>query len=227
MQVQHVIELFSLDGEDFIKEVYRNLLGREPDECGLRYYLGRLALGYDKANVLAQVAKSSGCRPQDELMGLKAFLAEQRRVEHWFWGRWKRYSRMGRSWQGGVAGLGHIGQQMVEEQINLAHKVADMSVQIVNGLQQISVSSAFSVPAQPQVRHLSNDAVRQAFQEVLGREPEGVGVVAHHAAFPSVQALREALIASEEFQQRMDSLPEYARSIFRRMQLQRSINQGV
>ena len=35
MRIQHIIELFALEGRDFITEAYRNLLDREPDLQGM------------------------------------------------------------------------------------------------------------------------------------------------------------------------------------------------
>ncbi|MFA7496512.1 MAG: DUF4214 domain-containing protein [Acidithiobacillus sp.] len=243
MQVQHVTELFSFEGEDFIAEVFRNLLGREPDAFGLRYYLGRLALGYDKSNVIAQIAKSSECRPHEEFLGLKTLLVEQQRGTHWFWGRWKRYSRTTRSWQSGFARISAIGQQLTDQLkglhsidhqlavqqdalLSLSQNMSSMSVKITGSLQQLSASPAISVPTYSQARNISDEAVRQAFRDVLGREPEGDDTIAYHARLANVQVLREALVTSEEFKMRIDPMPEYARFIFRRMLIQQSFHPG-
>lgn len=56
--VQHVTELFAFDGYQFIEICYKTFLHRTPDEAGARYYLGRLALGFDKASVLSQIIES-------------------------------------------------------------------------------------------------------------------------------------------------------------------------
>jgi hypothetical protein len=76
MPIQHITELFAFDGRAFVTEDYRYLLGREPDENGLRYYLGRLAIGYSKGAVLAQLARSPECRPHDEIKGLDKLIPE-------------------------------------------------------------------------------------------------------------------------------------------------------
>ena len=55
MIVKNVVELFALDGTNFVTEVYRNLLMREPDEHGLNYYLGRLAQGYSKNDIIVHL----------------------------------------------------------------------------------------------------------------------------------------------------------------------------
>ncbi len=244
MQIQHITELFSFDGETFVIEVYRYLLGRDPDESGLRYYLGRLALGYGKAGVVVQLAKSPECRPHDELIGLQPFLAEQRRAGHWLWGRWMRHARIARIWQSGIAGLGQIGQQlaaqqvaintlsqnmvnMVDQQKNLVHQVSDMAIQIANSLQHIPASSSLGASTHVDERYISREAVRQAFRDILGREPEGEDVIANHAKFPHVQALKEGLMESDEFKNRLTHMPEHARSIFRKMLVQQPYKLGV
>jgi hypothetical protein len=76
MPIQHITELFALDGRAFVREAYRTLLSREPDEHGLAYYLGRLSMGYGKAGVIAQLAQCPDCRPHVEINGLKILLAD-------------------------------------------------------------------------------------------------------------------------------------------------------
>jgi hypothetical protein len=244
MQIQHITELFSFDGETFVIEVYRYLLGRDPDESGLRYYLGRLALGYGKAGVVIQLAKSPECRPHNELIGLKPFLAEQRRAGHWLWGRWNRHAQMARIWQSGITGLGQIVQQLatqqgaintlnqnmvniIDQQKNLVHQISDMARQIANSLQHIPALSALGASTHVDERYISREAVRQAFRDILGREPEGEDVITHHAKFPHVQALREALMESDEFNTRLTHMSAHAQSIFRKMLVQQSYNLGV
>lgn len=87
MTVKHIVELFALDGRDFINEAYLNLLKREPDEHGLMYYLGRLAQGQSKAAVIVQLAKSSESRPLEEIPGLKKLMVDFKRSKKLFW-RW-------------------------------------------------------------------------------------------------------------------------------------------
>ena len=105
MTIQHITELFSLDGSEFLIECYYNLLRRKPDEHGLKYYLGRLAQGHGKASVIAQLAKSSECRPHDEIRGLKQLIAEEKRASNWFWGQFLRKNNMERSLQSAIATL--------------------------------------------------------------------------------------------------------------------------
>jgi len=87
MPIQHIVELFALDGQDFITEAYRNLFGREPDPHGMAYYLGRLAMGYGKASVITDLAQSAESRPHREIIGLHKLIITERRANHWLWGR--------------------------------------------------------------------------------------------------------------------------------------------
>jgi hypothetical protein len=71
MTIKNIEELFVHDGRDFVTEAYLNLLKREPDEHGLMYYLGRLAQGHSKSEVIAQLAQSPECCPHDDINGIK------------------------------------------------------------------------------------------------------------------------------------------------------------
>jgi hypothetical protein len=244
MQIQHITELFSLNGNAFVIEAYRNLLGRDPDEHGLRYYLGRLALGYGKVGVIVQLAKSPECRPHDEVTGLKILIAEERRTGHWFWGRLIRHDRMARGLQNGLTVLGQINQKLTAQhdamnilnqnmanisvqQDNLVHQMSDMTSQITNGLQQIAASLNTVEPSTLEVPNIGRSTVCQAFRNVLGREPEGENIVAHYAQLASMQALREALMDSEEYKNRLNEMPEHTRGIFKRLIAQQQYNLGV
>jgi len=226
MQIQHVTELFSFEGEDFIREVYINLLGREVDEWGLRYYLGRLALGDDKADIISQIARSSECCPLEAVKGLGALLIEQKRRRHWLWGVWRRRSCSKKSWSGIVNALVYFGQKGASEQRVLSQKIEELLIRC-EAIAQHSVSfDVATAPKQPSVRKLPDEVVCQIFREVLGRDPESDDVIAHHAVSSSVPALREALMDSEEFRRRVESLSEHARGVFRRMLLSQSMRIG-
>lgn len=93
MAIQHITELFALDGREFVTEAYRNLLSREPDVQGMAYYLGRLAQGRGKDAVIAQLAKSPECKSLEQINGLKQLIEDRRRAQHWFWGRFTIRSR--------------------------------------------------------------------------------------------------------------------------------------
>jgi hypothetical protein len=226
MQIQHVTELFSFEGEDFIREVYINLLGREADEWGLRYYLGRLALGDDKADIISQIAGSSESCSPEAVKGLGALLIEQNRRRHWFWGIWRRRSCSQKSWSGIVNTLVYFGQKGASEQRALLQKFEELLIKFESIAQKsVSFDVAFAMK-QPSVRNLPDEVVCQAFRDVLGRDPESDDVIAHHAVFSSVAALREVLMDSEEFQRRVESLSENAHLVLRRMVLSQSMHAG-
>ena len=71
----------------------------------------------------------------------------------------------------------------------------------------------------PVAHTLSADNVRAAFLEILGREPESDKVIAEHSTHESIEVLRRNLLESAEYKSHIAALPEYARSIFNRMQL--------
>lgn len=85
MAIKSITPLLFLDGREFLTECYRILLLREPDKRGIDYYLERLAQGYSKKSVIAQLAKSPECRPHNEIRGLKQLIADEQRAQHWFW----------------------------------------------------------------------------------------------------------------------------------------------
>ena len=93
MPIQHIIELFALEGRDFITEAYRNLLDREPDPQGMAYYLGRLAMGYGKARVIMDLAQSKEAHPHHEIVGLAKLIQFEKRANHWLWGLFFRHRR--------------------------------------------------------------------------------------------------------------------------------------
>jgi hypothetical protein len=226
MQIQHVTELFSFEGEDFIREAYINLLGREVDEWGLRYYLGRLSLGDDKADIISQIARSSECCPLGSVKGFDALITEQQQRKHWFWGMWRRRSCSEKMCAGTVNALIYFGKKSLLEQRLLSQKLEELLITFENiARHSLSVDNA-ATSKQPRVRNLPDEVVCQTFREVLGRDPESDDVIAHHAEFPNVPALREALMDSEEFRRRMDSLSEHARVVLRRMLLSQSMRVG-
>lgn len=54
-QAQSAEELLRLDGVALVEQTYRALLGREPDPSGLQHYLGRLASGVEKAQIIKDI----------------------------------------------------------------------------------------------------------------------------------------------------------------------------
>jgi glycosyltransferase involved in cell wall biosynthesis len=83
MTIQNIIELFASDGREFITNAYRNLLGRDPDEQGLSYYLGRLSMGAKKSTIIYQLASSPECKQTDKIKGLKQLMSDEKRSLSW------------------------------------------------------------------------------------------------------------------------------------------------
>lgn len=233
MPIQNITELFILDGQNFVIEAYRNLLKREPDEHGLAYYLGRLAQGYDKASVIAQLAKSTECRPLDGIKGLKKLIADEQRTGHWFWGLFGYRQRLEKKWQIGLNGLALHNQQRalllaaLGKQENtlsqIAHQIEASTLQRANW----QVSTTHQEQSRDDAPKLPSEKVRQCFVDILGREPESEATINLHASLPSREALRENLIQSEEFQHKLLALPEHARLIFKRQIQQQIALQGA
>ncbi len=119
MPIQHITELFALNGRDFITEAYRNLLKREPDEHGMAYYMGRLAQGYGKAAVIAQLAQSTECRSWNGIKGLKRHIADERRAQHWFFGFFLRQTRIEKELLGAIRNHTLVEQLVLNELVKL------------------------------------------------------------------------------------------------------------
>ena len=145
MSIQHIYELFALDGQIFITEAYRNLLNREPDEHGMAYYLGRLAVGYSKAHVIAQLAKSQESRPHDEIIGLKKLIKAEKYINHWLWGLFGRWQRQERLLREGTQGLARVKQsienihdtiRLMPQQINEVNDAIQGISRVVSRLMQ-------------------------------------------------------------------------------------------
>jgi hypothetical protein len=229
MPIQNITELFSLDGRDFITESYRNLLQRDPDSNGMAYYLGRLSMGYGKARVIVQLAKSAECRPHEQISGLKRLIQEYNITNHWLWGWFGRHTRMHMALQSSVTALARIEQRMGE----IHHAINAQSQQMENqvrqhaeflcGIESLVQQTMGDRATENEQPHLSAETVRQVFHEILGREPENDDVIHHHAKLGTSEALREELLNSGEFRARLEALPEYARTILiRYMQAQRA-----
>jgi glycosyltransferase involved in cell wall biosynthesis len=140
MPIQHITELFAFDGRAFVTEAYRYLLGREPDENGLRYYLGRLAIGYSKGAVLAQLARSPECRPHDEIKGLDKLIADERRSNHWFWGLFSHSSKskVGKTSHALLAQLGSEFSRIDQSLATLQDTVLNQAQQISSLVEQVA-----------------------------------------------------------------------------------------
>ena len=68
----HVNELLGFHGEDFVRNAYRVLLDREPDEAGVAHHMDQLASGrFNKIDVLSSLHSSpEGRQSQVKLSGL-------------------------------------------------------------------------------------------------------------------------------------------------------------
>lgn len=83
--ITNINELFSLEKHCFIASAYKILIGRDADEHGMRYYLGRMAIGYSMVDVIDQLARSPECKVRGKIEGLDMLLRNNRRQKHWFW----------------------------------------------------------------------------------------------------------------------------------------------
>jgi FkbM family methyltransferase len=81
-------ELVSCHDEEFVHCAYKTLLGREPDQEGLSYYLSRVRAGHSKKLVLAQLYLSKEC---DRWISTNPNLAVSTRKYAWL-----RYPILGR-----------------------------------------------------------------------------------------------------------------------------------
>ncbi len=204
MAIENVYELFVLDGEAFVVEAYRCLLGRDPDEHGLAYYLGRLAVGYSKEEVVTQLALSTECKQYEKVRGLKLLVHQVRKSNHWFWGRFGRASRLERT-------IRSISMEQAAHRKNMIGliPICVSLREIISRLSEHIREASITLSHEGSADHrLSREDVCNAFLEVLGREPESEEVVAHHARFPSLETLRIALMESREYRSKAPG--EYA-----------------
>lgn len=165
MTIQHITELFSLDGRAFLIECYRNLLRREPDEHGLNYYSGRLAQGNSKASIIAQLALSTECRPHDQINGLKNLIANERRTQHWFFGMFGNRSRTLNALNSSLVSLSRIEQQMQSlrgaalSQTAQLGELARQAASLVQSRSRDEIQTNYRVDA----RENFNEIVQQCF----------------------------------------------------------------
>ena len=233
MPIQNITELFSLDGRAFITEAYRNLLQREPDLNGMAYYLGRLSMGYGKARVIVQLAKSAECRPHEQIHGLKRLIQEHNNTNHWLWGWFSRHTRMHMALQSSVTALARIEQRMagihhaINAQSQQMENLARQHAESLCGIESLVLQTMGDRAVENKQPRLPTETVRQVYREILGREPENDDVIHHHAKLGTSEALRESLLNSDEFSGRQAALPEYARTILVRYMQARRAQQGA
>jgi len=109
------------------------------------YYLGRMAQGHNKADIIAQLAKSPECRPLDEIAGLKRLTVEVKRSNSWFWKLFRFRSRIEGAFNIGTTKLAEFDTQLVfmnqhltslQEALSLITK--NHAQQMENLIQQVS-----------------------------------------------------------------------------------------
>ncbi|WP_409409750.1 DUF4214 domain-containing protein [Acidithiobacillus ferriphilus] len=82
--IRNIYEILIFDDIEFVSLAYQCILGRNPDEQGLRYYRGRLASGYSKESVISQLARSPERSEDINIDGLDALLRRERTLRIWF-----------------------------------------------------------------------------------------------------------------------------------------------
>lgn len=55
-------DLVQMEGDDFVREAFRQLLGREPDESGIDFYAEQLSNGTPKISIIAELIQSREAR---------------------------------------------------------------------------------------------------------------------------------------------------------------------
>lgn len=88
-------QILTYDGDEFVSEVYRVLLGRDPDLAGKKHYLDLLCYGLSKQDIVIDIARSPEC----QRAGLEKEVAKFIKTQRWkrnFIAKWwnKRNSRI-------------------------------------------------------------------------------------------------------------------------------------
>ncbi len=214
MQVQNITELFSLSDVEFVTEAYRNLLGREPDERGLRYYLGRLARGYSRESVIAQLVDAPGAKHPEQIKGLPKLLKTHAWRKTWFgWifsaliGEPKSWMRM---WLHHLSGIAFVLGQIRHAQEAGTRRLEDVSTQLtaigkqLNALQHDNGRLEPFMPLPDSAVTISREDVIRTFRKILGRNPESESAIQDHRGFSTIAELEQTLRRSAEYR----SLPE-------------------
>ncbi|WP_414040098.1 DUF4214 domain-containing protein [Acidithiobacillus sp. M4-SHS-6] len=223
MPIQHITELFALDGPKFIREAYCNLLQHDPDTQGMAYYLGRLAQGHSKESIIFQLARSSECRPHQEILGLEALVKAERRAQHWFWGRADRIKRMKNKIHKLQMALaehknsynkleGGLTAAHIQEAYRLVLGRDAESEALINGpagygtienlYQALLSSEEFQKRLNNEFHGLTAAHIQEAYRLVLGREAESEALINGPAGHGTIENLYRNLFSSEEYRQR-------------------------
>lgn len=219
--IHNITELYRYDGDEFVRECYRNLYGREPDSHGMAYYLGRLALGFDKTDVIVQMSQSAEAKRAEDIAGLSVLLAQARREKSWFWGLCRARSRRTRQQvaqtnqllaaqrdaalrasQSFAALQGTV--QSIPWQLEAMSRNLEGVAQSINALREVVTNKFGDQPPHAAEYPLSEDEVRRGFFEVLGRAPEDDQVIEHHQRhYGTYGSLVSALMTSSEYQSKV------------------------
>ncbi|MEL5849775.1 MAG: DUF4214 domain-containing protein, partial [Candidatus Igneacidithiobacillus chanchocoensis] len=229
MKINHITEIFSFSEREFIRVAYENLLGRAPDEQGMRYYLGRLALGYSRSSIIFQLARSAEAKNLSSIQGLPGLLKQERFRQSGlgrllvFFGRGRRQSAQLLSDQFGAisAHLDRAANQLASAVELFAQFFAQWQASRENVVNRIERSTS-SIRPELQVATnptppLSKDDVTRAFHRILGRAPESAVVIEAHRHFPNLNALQQHLRQSAEYQARTASLTPAARRAYHQL----------
>lgn len=133
--IQNIYELFALDGKDFVVNAYMNLLERVPDEHGLLYYLGRMALGDSKQDVILELTKSPEYRPKNQILGLEKLIINEKRTWTKIWGnvlRQKQQEKITRSTMYSLAKQVSVVAQSVQESSESITKILENILVLMN-----------------------------------------------------------------------------------------------
>ncbi len=217
--IQHIDELFAFEGRHFVEVAYQEILKRSADPHGMQLYLGRLARGYDKAEIIVDLVCSKEAGTIPNIPGLKRLIREVRwsrsPVLRWL-DRKTRFERALRRLAFTTAEIqGELDENIEVHQANLQAFCA-LNETISTIAQQIKdVGSALEPRVEQAAQRLTPEEVREAFLDVLGRQPENDDVIAHHANFPGLQHLRITLMQSEEYRNKVQG--EHAKFLFGRL----------
>ena len=119
MPMQHIAQLLSQHGSDFVVCAYRAVLGREPDPEGYDYFLSRLLAEHDKVSILRELAISDeGRQFGARLTGLAELVASHqpgaRLLRRWINKLWRtELSSTRTEWS--LAALGQSADQKLRD----------------------------------------------------------------------------------------------------------------
>ncbi|MDR7927328.1 glycosyltransferase [Acidithiobacillus thiooxidans] len=134
MTIKHIMELFALDGRDFVIGSYDVLLHREPDAHGLLYYLGCLNRGYGKAYIIVQIARSEEFDSSNKINGLERLIRDEAKKHSIFFHIFNRKLNINRLIEKNLVHLD-----------NVSKSINDSAVQLINALKDFEINHGNSV----------------------------------------------------------------------------------